>query len=149
MKKSEVKAVATYIRTSKFHAKSNMVKFLMRPIPSITGVNSMNGTRFLVVMICSALLLGCSGKPQDLSEQVKASKNKSEFTNKKNVDSQSTPEFIASHTETPIERAHYLRGLTGDAKFDPKQHVEMLKKYENDPDSEVATAAKELLTKVQ
>ena len=102
----------------------------------------------LVVLICSVSLLGCYSKPTDLSEQVKNSKNKTQFP-KALPESQSTPEFLSSHFESAHERANYFRGLSSDAKFDPKKHVEMLKKYENDPDSDVAAAAKELLAKAQ
>jgi hypothetical protein len=100
------------------------------------------------VVICSVSVLGCGSKPTDLSEQVKNSKNKTDFPNKK-VENQNTPEFIASHAETPIERANYLKELSKDAKFDPKQHLEMLQKYENDGNADVAAAAKELLAKAQ
>ena len=108
----------------------------------------------LLATACSALLLGsllvgCGGQPQDLSKQVQEAKNKSTFPIKEGNETRSTPEFVAAHAESSHERANYLRELGHDSKFDPKQHVEMLKKYESDSDSEVATAAKELLTKVQ
>jgi hypothetical protein len=108
----------------------------------------------LFATACSALLLGsllvgCGGQPQDLSKQVQEAKNKSTFPIKEGQETRSTPEFVAAHAESAHERANYLRELGHDSKFDPKQHVEMLKKYESDPDSDVATAAKELLTKVQ
>jgi hypothetical protein len=103
----------------------------------------------LFATACSALLLGCGGPPQDLSKQVQTATNKSSFPIKEGNETRSTPEFVAAHAESARERANYLRELGHDSKFDPKQHVEMLKKYESDSDSDVATAAKELLTKVQ
>ncbi len=103
----------------------------------------------LGTVVCSMILLGCGGQPTDLSKQVQTSTNKSVFPVKGDVEGRSSPEFVAAHTESAHERANYLHGLSSDAKFDPKQHVEMLKKYESDPNPEVSTAAKELLTKVQ
>jgi hypothetical protein len=100
----------------------------------------------LLVVVGSASVQGCGGgSSHDLSAQVQSAKNKSNYPVKK----ENTPESIAANAETPAERADYLRTLGTDAKFDPKQHVDMLKKYENDSDSEVSAAAKELLAKAQ
>src|SRR5580693_6346158 len=105
----------------------------------------MKRSLLLFVTACSAFLLGCGdGKPHDLSEAVKNAKNKSEFPLKH--PEMATPEFVVANAETQKERAETLRQLANDPKFDPKQHVEMLKKYANDSDSDIATAAKELLT---
>lgn len=99
------------------------------------------------VICCSAALLGCSGKPQDLSAQVQSAKNKTEFPKKDS--GKETPEYMVSHAEDAQDVADLLRAFAKDAKFDPKQHVELLKKYENDPNADVSTAAKELLAKAQ
>jgi hypothetical protein len=108
----------------------------------------MKRSLFFFITACSAFLLGCGdGRPRDLSEAVKNAKNKSEFPMKH--PEMTTPEFMVANTETQKDRADMLRELAKDPKFDPKQHVEMLKKYANDSDSDIATAAKELLTKVQ
>jgi len=109
----------------------------------------MNRTWLLGTVVCSTFLLGCSGRPNDLSQQVQTATNKTVYPVKGDQESRSSPEFVAAHAESAHERANYLHGLGTDSKFDPKQHVEMLKKYESDPNPEVATAAKELLTKVQ
>jgi hypothetical protein len=101
-----------------------------------------------IVAICSAFALGCGGPPAEVSKQMEKAHH-TEFPVKQGIDRQTTPEFITAHAESPHERANYLHGLASDTKFDPKEHVDMLKKYENDPDSEVATAAKELLAKAQ
>jgi hypothetical protein len=109
----------------------------------------MKRSLFFFVTACSAFLLGCGGgPPHDVAKQMEKAKH-SEFPVKHGLERQSTPEFIAEHAESPHERANYLRGLGNDTKFEPKNHVDMLKKYENDSDSEVATAAKELLAKAQ
>jgi|ERR1700677_4039665 hypothetical protein len=102
---------------------------------------------FVFTVACSGLMLGCGEQPNMAKSLEKA--NKTEFPVKQGVEQRSTPEFIAEHAETPKERANYLHGLTADAKFDPKQHVDMLKKYENDPNADVSTAAKDLLAKAQ
>jgi hypothetical protein len=101
---------------------------------------------FLVVL--PALLLGCEGSQRDISGTL-ANANKSNYQIKPGQGDATSPESIVVHLESSRERANYLRGLASDAKFEPKQHVEMLKKYENDPDADVATAAKELLAKAQ
>jgi|GEM_PF-3650064 hypothetical protein len=102
---------------------------------------------FILTVVCAGLMLGCE-KSNDVTKSLEKA-HKSDFPVKQGVEQRSTPEFIAEHVETPKERANYLHGLTSDAKFDPKQHVEMLKKYENDPNADVASAAKELLAKAQ
>jgi hypothetical protein len=103
----------------------------------------------VLVSVCSIFVLGCgSSHPQDVSKQMEQAHH-SEFPVKQGAEKRSTPEFIADHAESARERANYLKTLESDAKFDPKQHVEMLKKYENDSDAEVAEAAKQLLAKAQ
>ena len=109
----------------------------------------MKRTLLVLSTVCSAFALGCGGgPPHDVAKQMEKAKH-SEFPVKAGLDRQSSPEFITEHAESPHERANYLHELVNDAKFEPKKHVDMLKKYENDPDSEVATAAKELLAKAQ
>jgi hypothetical protein len=101
----------------------------------------------VLTVACVGLILGCE-KSNDVTKSLEKA-HKSEFPVKQGVEQRSTPEFIAEHVETPKERANFLHSLTSDAKFDPKQHVEMLKKYENDPNADVSSAAKELLAKAQ
>jgi hypothetical protein len=150
VKKSEAKAAMTFIRTSKIHVNWLLVKSLIALKPLLLGIKPMKRSLLFLVVVCSASLQGCGGGgSHDLSTQVQNAKNKSEFQGKQGVEKQSTPEFIAEHAESARERANYLKGLESDAKFDPKQHVEMLKKYENDSSSEVAEAAKQLLAKAQ
>ena len=108
----------------------------------------MKRSLLLVVTACSAFLLGCGdGSHTISSQQVQKAKNKSEYPLKH-------PEMRTRPSLWPrmlrLRRIAPTSPWVGkDPKFDPKQHVEMLKKYESDSDPEVATAAKELLTKVQ
>jgi hypothetical protein len=103
----------------------------------------------VLVTFCSIFVLGCgSGHTTEVSKQMENAHH-SQFAVKQGLEKQSTPEFIAEHAESARERANYLKGLESDAKFDPKQHVDMLKKYENDSDAQVAEAAKQLLAKAQ
>ncbi len=103
----------------------------------------------VLVAACSSFVLGCgSGHPAEVSKQMEKAHH-TEFPVKQGVEKRSTPEFIADHAESAHERANYLKTLRVDAQFDPKQHVDMLKKYENDSDSDVADAAKQLLAKAQ
>jgi len=104
----------------------------------------------VVVAACSIFVLGgCgSGHPTEVAKQMEQAHH-SEFPVKQGVEKRSTPEFIAEHAESSRERANYLKSLESDGKFDAKQHVDMLKKYENDSDAEVAEAAKQLLAKAQ
>ena len=60
-----------------------------------------------------------------------------------------SPEFKIAALKTPQEKATYLQGLATDASFNPKQHKDMLEKYSQDSDAEVAAAAKTLLEKAQ
>jgi hypothetical protein len=103
----------------------------------------------LLVVCCvgSAVLLGC-GQQKDMSKSLEKA-NKTQFAIKTNQTTQGTPEFILDHAESHQEKANYLKGLTKDEKFDPKQHLDMLKKYENDSNADVSEAAKELLAKAQ
>jgi hypothetical protein len=55
------------------------------------------------------------------------------------------PEETITKLETPEDRVVYLHQLKSDATFDPQKHAEMLQKYSNDKDPEVASAAKDLL----
>jgi hypothetical protein len=107
----------------------------------------MKRSLFLAAVVCSGFVIGCGSQP-DMAKQMEKA-NKTQYGNKDKAAAQSTPEFIADHAETPGERANYLKGLASDAKFDPKQHVDMLKKYENDSNADVSSAAKELLAKAQ
>ncbi len=102
---------------------------------------------FVFTLIGLSLLSGCE-KSNDVTKSLEKA-HKSEFPVKQGIEQKTTPEFIADHTESAKERANYLRSLTSDAKFDPKQHVDMLKKYEKDSNEDVASAAKELLAKAQ
>jgi len=108
----------------------------------------MNHSLLPVVAVCSGFVFGCGGGTTEVSKQLEKA-DKHAYQLKSNQESQLTPESIAAHAESPAERANYLKGLESDAKFDPKQHVEMLKKYENDSNAEVAEAAKQLLAKAQ
>jgi hypothetical protein len=101
----------------------------------------------LIAAIVCGSMVGCGSQPDMTKSLEKA--HRTEYPNKAGAEKMSSPEFIADHTETAVERANYLKGLTKDAQFDPKQHVPMLKKYENDPNADVAAAAKELLAKAQ
>jgi hypothetical protein len=108
----------------------------------------MNRTWQVFSVSCSALLLGCGGTQVDMNKQLEKA-HKTEFVGKAGQEQQKSPEFIAAGMDSAHERANYLRDLANDGKFDPKQHQEMLKKYENDSDSEVSEAAKQLLAKGQ
>jgi hypothetical protein len=99
------------------------------------------------LVCCCATLLGCGGKPQDLSARVQNATNKSEFPKKD--PNKETFEYTLAHAETAEDRAECLRSFANDVKFNPKEHVELLKKYESDSNAEVAAAAKELLAKAQ
>jgi len=140
----------TFIRTSKIHVNSLLVKSLIALQASFfAGIEPMKLSLPVLVAVCSIFLFGCgSSHPEEVSKQMEKAHH-SEFPLKQGAEKQSTPEFIAAHCESSLERANYLKGLESDAKFDPKQHVDMLKKYENDSDSEVAGAAKQLLAKAQ
>lgn len=117
--------------------------------PHSCGNKAMKLSLLVLVAACSSFVLGCgSGHPAEVSKQMEQAHH-SEFPVKAGAEKRSTPEFIAEHAESLCERANYLKGLESDAKFDPKQHVDMLKKYENDSDSEVSEAAKQLLAKAQ
>ena len=102
---------------------------------------------FVFAVVGLGLMSGCE-KSNDVTKSLEKA-HKSDFPVKQGIEQKTTPEFIADHTETAKERANYLRSLTSDAKFDPKQHVDMLKKYENDSNADVSAAAKELLAKAQ
>jgi hypothetical protein len=108
----------------------------------------MNRTLLVFSVGCSALLLGCGGSHVDMNKQLEKA-HKTQFVMKPGHEKETTPEHIAASEDSPHELANYLRQLAHDEKFDPKQHVEMLKKYENDSTPEVADAAKELLAKAQ
>jgi|SRR5579859_5682572 hypothetical protein len=108
----------------------------------------MKRTLLLIVAAGSGFVFGCGSSPQEVSKQLDKA-DKHPYQLKSNQESQLTPESIAAHAESARERANYLRGLENDAKFDAKQHVDMLKKYEGDPDLEVSAAAKQLLAKAQ
>jgi hypothetical protein len=108
----------------------------------------MNRALQVLSLSCSALLLGCGGSHVDMNKQLEKA-HKTEFVGKGGQDQQKTPEFIVASLDSAHERANYLRDLANDGKFDPKQHVEMLKKYESDSNSEVSEAAKVLLAKAQ
>jgi hypothetical protein len=107
----------------------------------------MNRT-FLFSISCSAFLLGCGGTQVDMNKQLEKA-HKTQFVAKPGQETQATPEHVVASLESDHERANYFRDLAHDEKFDPKKHAELLKKYENDPNSEVAEAAKELLAKAQ
>ncbi len=108
----------------------------------------MNRTLQVFSVSCSALLLGCGGSHVDMNKQLEKA-HKTEFVGKAGQEQKQTPEFIAASMDSAHERANYLRDLANDGKFEPKKHLEMLKKYENDSNSEVSDAAKELLAKAQ
>ncbi len=55
------------------------------------------------------------------------------------------PEEAITKLETSEDRVIYLHQLGKDSTFEPQKHAEMLQKYSNDADPEVATAAKDLL----
>jgi hypothetical protein len=98
--------------------------------------------------ICSSLVLGCGGGSSEVSAQL-AKANKTKYQVKPEQAEQTTPESIAEHAESAHERAMYLKELARDAKFEPKSHLDMLKKYEADGNEEVADAAKVLMAKAQ
>jgi len=107
----------------------------------------MNRTLLLLSISCSAFLLGC-GSHVDMNKQLEKA-HRTQFTPRPGQETQPSPERVVASLESAHERANYLRELSHDEKFDPKQHAEMLKKYENDSDAELAEAAKELLAKAQ
>jgi hypothetical protein len=146
MKKCDAKAVSDFIKTSNLHAKCKLPIAPFRQ--TLCGNESMKLTLLLLSTVCSGFVFGCGSAQPDMAKQIEKA-HKTEFPVKQGIERQSTPEFIAEHAESPRERSNYLRELVSDAKFDPKQHVDMLKKYENDPDSNVSAAAKELLAKAQ
>jgi hypothetical protein len=101
----------------------------------------------VLVVVCSALVIGCSRS----NEPLKFNAAQSAVTRNPTPtqQAQSTPEFVISHMESPEETAVYLRELAKDSKFDPKQHADMLKQYANDSNPQVASAAKELADRAQ
>src|SRR5262249_22819291 len=141
------KAITAFIRTSKIHLNSDLVNSLTIPSLFTAGNGAMKRALFVLTLVGLSLLSGCE-KSNDVTKSLEKA-HKSEFPIKQGIEQKSTPEFIADHTETPKERANYLRSLSSDEKFDPKQHVDMLKKYEKDSNEDVASAAKELLAKAQ
>lgn len=103
---------------------------------------------FSLVVLCCALVLGCGKSNVDMNKQLEKA-HKTEFAQRPDAGKRSTPEYIAAALDDSHERANYLHQLATDEKFDPKQHVEMLKKYADDKSEEVSTVAKELLAKAQ
>jgi hypothetical protein len=99
------------------------------------------------VAFCSALVIGCSKSNEPLKFETKA--NAPARSPSRGQQAQMSPEFVASHMESPQETANYLKGLAKDPSFDPKQHEDMLKQYSNDSNPQVASAAKELASKAQ
>jgi hypothetical protein len=108
----------------------------------------MNRSLLVFSVSCSAFLMGCGGSHVDMNKQLEKA-HRTQFVAKPGQEKATTPEQVVARLESGHERANYLHELAHDEKFDPKQHAEMLKKYENDSDSEVAEAAKELLAKAQ
>jgi hypothetical protein len=98
----------------------------------------MKSSAFLVVVICSAVSIGCG---QSNPVQTKAPPG---FGNGAPPVAPA-PEEAITKLETPEDRATYLRQLGTDSSFEPQKHVQMLEKYSKDGNEEVATLAKELL----
>jgi len=92
-------------------------------------------------------MIGCSKSTEPLKFQTKADAPPRSPTAAQQA--QMTPEFVASHMESPQETAKYLHDLAKDPKFNPKEHAEMLQKYSTDSNAEIASAAKELSDKAQ
>jgi hypothetical protein len=111
------------------------------------GDLTVNRSSIVFVAACSALVVGCSRGNAPLKFQAKADAPARSPTPQQQV--MMTPEFVASHMETPQETAKYLHDLAKDPKFNPKEHVEMLQKYSSDSNAEVASAAKELSDRAQ
>jgi hypothetical protein len=99
------------------------------------------------VAVCSALGIGCSKSNEPLKFQTKADAPARSPSRAQSA--QMSPEFQASHMESPQETANYLKGLAKDPSFNPKEHEDMLKQYSNDPNPQIASAAKELASKAQ
>ena len=102
---------------------------------------------FVLVAVCSVLVIGCSRGNEPL--KFHGAESAAARTPTPNQQAQLSPEFVISHMESPEETASYLKELQKDAKFDPKQHVDMLKQYASDSNPQVAAAAKELADRAQ
>jgi hypothetical protein len=111
------------------------------------GDQTVKRSIFVFVAGCTAMVIGCSRSNEPLKFEPKAGAPVRGQT--RSQQAQSTPEFIASHMESPHETANYLKGLSKDPSFKPKEHEEMLKQYSNDSNTEIASAAKELAEKAQ
>jgi hypothetical protein len=102
-------------------------------------------TVFVFVAGCAALAVGCGKSNEPLKFTQKTGGPVRGQTSVQTA--QSTPEFMASHMDSPQETANYLKSLAKDPTFDPKQHADMLKQYSNDSNPQIASAAKELADK--
>ncbi len=91
----------------------------------------------LAVVIFAAISIGCG---QSNGVQTKAPPG---FV--KGVPAALEPEDAIQKLETPEDRAIYLRQLSGDKNFEPQKHAQMLEKYSQDGNEEVASVAKEML----
>jgi len=104
-----------------------------------------NRTSFIVAAVCSTIVTGCSQSVATWQPPKGGAQNASTIVQKRPV----TPESLIANLESKRERAAYLRELSKDSKFEPKQHIEMLQKYASDADPDVAGAAKELFDRAQ
>jgi hypothetical protein len=97
-------------------------------------------TAIVVVFIWSAIEVGCNSHtvPQSKAPRGRAAGAQV---------SASAPEVVITKLETSEDRATYLGELANDSSFEPQKHVEMLKKYSNDANEEVAGKAKDLLAR--
>ena len=93
------------------------------------------------------MVIGCSRSNEPLKFEAKTGAPVRGQT--RSQQAQSTPEFVASHMESPQETANYLKSLAKDPSFNPKEHEDMLKQYSSDSNPQVASAAKELADKSQ
>ncbi len=99
----------------------------------------MKRVALVLVVVCSAFAAGCS------SGTSAQTINPPKGHEKRGQPVPLPPEEAITKLETPEDRVIYLHQLAKDSTFDPQKHAEMLQKYSNDGDPEVATAAKDLL----
>jgi hypothetical protein len=95
------------------------------------------------VIICSAFAVGCGS---GTSAQTIAPPKGHE---KRGPAAALPPEEAITKLETSEERVSFFHQLGKDSTFDPKKHTELLEKYSNDPDKDIAAAAKELLDRAK
>ena len=98
----------------------------------------MNRVALFGLVACAAFAAGCS---RSASGQISPPKGHE----KRGTPVAFAPEDAITKLETAEDRVIYLHQLRDDKSFEPEKHREMLEKYSNDINPEVAAAAKEVL----